>query len=361
MALKIAIVGCGKIADGHVEEILKMPEVARVVAVCDLEILMAEQVALRYGIPNFYDSFDRMIGSEKPDVVHITTPPQSHLSLAIAAIDAGCHVYVEKPFTLNAADAQKLITHAEQAGRKVTIGYSYLFEPPALAMHSLIEAGELGEIVHVEVFFGYNLAGPFGSAILGDAGHWVHRLPGKLIHNNIDHILYRITELMDDERPKVSAFASVRRQSRIGDSRDQMQDELRMVIEGARTTAYGTFSSHIRPPNYFVRVCGTKNTVHVDYANRTVTLQGGAGLPSAIGRLVPAFEQALKFATEGGKNVMRFAHSDFHFFFGLNQIISRFYKSINEGAPLPVSYRDILRISWMIDEVVRQMNGAPGR
>jgi len=362
MPLKIAIVGCGKIADGHIEEIQKMPEVARVVGVCDLEILMAEQVALRYGIAKFYDHFERMLEAERPDVVHITTPPQSHLSLALAAIDAGCHVYVEKPFTLDAADARKLLARAEQAGRKVTIGYSYLFDPPALDMSTLLAQGVLGDIVHVEVFYGYNLAGAFGSAILGDAGHWVHRLPGRLIHNNVDHILYRVTELLEDDRPKLTAFASVRRPNRVGDSRDQMQDELRMVIEGARTTAYGTFSSHIRPAGYFVRVCGTKNTAHVDYAKRTVTLEGGRSLPSAVGRLVPAFEQALQFAREGGKNVARFARSDFHYFSGLNRLIALFYKSITEGSPLPISYRDILRIAWMIDEIVRQINaGAASR
>src|ERR1700722_8648497 len=109
MPLKIAIVGCGKIADGHIEEILKMPEVARVVAVCDLELLMAEQVALRYRIDRFYDRFDRLLDTERPDVVHITTPPQSHLPLALAALDAGCHVYVEKPFTLCAADLRALL------------------------------------------------------------------------------------------------------------------------------------------------------------------------------------------------------------------------------------------------------------
>jgi predicted dehydrogenase len=359
MTLKIAIVGCGKIADGHVEEILKMPEVARVVAVCDLELLMAEQVALRYGIDRFYDRFDRMLETEKPDVVHVTTPPEAHLPLALAAIDAGCHVYVEKPFTLNAADSRRLLEHAERAGRKVTIGYSYLFDPPALAMRELLDRGVIGEPVHVEIFYGYNLAGPFGSAVLGDATHWVHRLPGKLIHNNIDHILYRATELLDDERPKITAFASVRRPGRFGDARDRMQDELRLVIEGARTTAYGTFSSHIKPAGYFVRVCGTKNTLHVDHAKRTVTLEGGANLPSAFGRLVPAFEQALQFAREGGKNVLRFARSDFHYFAGLRHLLALYYRSIRGGGPPPVPYRDILRISEMIDEIVRQTSGEP--
>ena len=81
MTLKVAIVGCGKIADGHIEEIQKMPAAARVVAVADLELLMAEQIATRYGIPAFYDDLDRLLEKERPDVVHITTPPPSHFRL----------------------------------------------------------------------------------------------------------------------------------------------------------------------------------------------------------------------------------------------------------------------------------------
>jgi predicted dehydrogenase len=124
MSLKVVLVGCGKIADGHIEEIMKMPERARVVAVCDREGLMAEQIAVRYGIPRFYDRYEAMLAEESPDVVHVTTPPQSHLRLASAAIDAGCHVYVEKPLCLNGADTRALLDHAERARRKLTIGYT---------------------------------------------------------------------------------------------------------------------------------------------------------------------------------------------------------------------------------------------
>ncbi len=248
MPLNIAIVGCGKIADNHIEEIQKIPDLARVVSVCDLELLMAEQVATRYGIRSYYDSFDRMLEVERPDVVHITTPPQSHLALGTKAMDAGAHVYVEKPLTLSYEDSKRLVAHAEQTGKKLTIGYSYLFDPPAIAMRELIAAGALGEPVHVESFYGYNLAGPFGAAILGDPTHWVHRLPGKLFQNNIDHLLYKVTEFLDEDEPKVVATGAVRRKERFGDERDNMLDELRVMIQGARTSVYGTFSSHINRP-----------------------------------------------------------------------------------------------------------------
>jgi predicted dehydrogenase len=361
MPLHVAIVGCGKIADGHIEEIQKMPDLATVVAVCDLEALMAEQVRVRYGIPRHYDSFERLLEVERPDVVHITTPPQSHLALATKAIDAGAHVYVEKPLTLGYEHSKRLIAHAEQAGKRLTIGYSYLFDPPALAMRELVREGALGEPIHIESFYGYNLAGPFGSAIVGDASHWVHRLPGKLLHNNIDHLLYKVTEFLPDEAPKITATGYVLRKARFGDERDEMLDELRVMIQGERTSVYGTFSSHIKPPGHFARIYGTRNTIHVDYGMRTVTLDTQTKLPSAIGRLVPAFDQGLQYLREGGRNLVRFARSDFHYFSGLNRLIAMYYESIRTGGPPPIAYRDILRVAWMMDEIFRQVNEARRR
>jgi predicted dehydrogenase len=362
MTLKVAIVGCGKIADGHVEEIKKMPERATVVAACDLELLMAEQLAVRYGIPRHYDDLDRLLAAERPDVVHITTPPGSHLPLATKAIDAGAHVYVEKPLTLSYPDSKRLVDHAVRAKKKLTIGYSYLFDPPALAMRDLVREGVLGEAVHVDTFYGYNLAGPFGAAILGDGSHWVHRLPGKLFHNNLDHLLYKLPEFMGDDGGddllsgvKISATGYLRRPERFGDARDDMLDELRFSIVTPKVSAFGTFSSHIKPTGHFARVYGTKNTLFVDYVMRSVTLDAQTKLPSAIGRLVPAFDQGLQYLREGGKNLARFIKSDFHYFSGLNRLFGMFYDSIVDDGDPPIPYRDILRIAAMMDEIFRQV------
>jgi predicted dehydrogenase len=355
VTLKIAIVGCGKIADGHVEEIQKMPQRAQVVAVCDREELMAEQLSVRYGVPRFYGHFQDLLDKERPDVVHITTPPSSHLALSKLAIDAGCHVYVEKPVCPRHAETRELVAYAERAKRILTVGFTYLFDPPALEMRRLIGEGALGEPIHVESFYGYNLAGPFGSALLADGAHWVHQLPGKLLQNNIDHLLNKLLEFIDDDKPRIVASGSVRREVRFGDARDDMVDELRTLVEGERVSAYATFSAHTRPAAHFARVYGTKNTAHVDYLARTVTLEGVADLPSAIGRLVPAFTHAASYVAEGAKNVIRFAKSDFHYFSGLNYLIAAYYDSILDGRPPPISHRDILRVSAWMDEIFSQV------
>jgi predicted dehydrogenase len=355
MTLKIALVGCGKIADGHVEEIQKLPGRARVVAVCDRELLMAEQMAVRYGLPAHYDSYERMLERERPDVVHITTPPQSHLPLARLALAAGCHLYVEKPLALDHADATALVNAVAAAGKKMTIGYTYLFDPPALEMRSLIAEGAVGKVVHVESWYGYSLHGQFGSAILADPGHWVHSLPGKLFHNNVDHVLNKLTEFVADDAPALDARAWRRHPVHFGDARDQMQDELRLTLVGQETSAYGTFSSHVKPAAHFVRVYGEKNIMHVDYVSRSVTLEPGATLPSAVGRLVPPLGQALQLLRAGARNGAAFARGDFHFFSGLNRLIASFYDCILEDGPLPIATREMLRVSAWMERIFAQI------
>lgn len=354
--LKVAIVGCGKIADGHVEQVQKLSSLARMVAVCDLELLMAEQLARRYDVPAYYDDFAKLLEREKPDVVHITTPPSSHLALTKMSLEAGAHVYVEKPITPTCADTEALVKLCEDAKKKLTVGWTYLFDPPALVMRDLIAAGEIGEPVHVESNYGYNLSGPYGSAIMGDANNWVHRLPGGLYQNNVDHLLNKLVEFYpDDDDPRVFAFGDRQRPQRYGDARDDMVDELRLMIAGKRVTASGMFSSHARPMAHLCRVHGTKNTVTVDYNSRTVTLEATTELPSAIGRLVPAFDRAAQFAREGLRNVERFAKSDFHFFAGLYNLVERFYLSIRDDSPPPISHRDIRWVTRRLQDIIDQV------
>ncbi len=355
MTLKVAIVGCGKIADGHVGEIQKLPDLAKVVAVCDTERLMAEQLAVRFGVEGIYDDYSEMLRKECPDVVHIATPPRPHLKLAQQALEAGCHIYVEKPLAPAHGETVELVESARAAGKKLTAGYSYLFDPPARRLRELVAAGELGDLVHLETFYGYDLAGPFGSAVLADANHWVHQLPGALLQNNIDHMLYKLAEYIPDDSPELLAVGMVRRPQRFGDVRDVMADELRLVLRGERMTATATFSSFVRPVAHLLKLCGTRNSATADFSARTVLLESTLPLPSALGRLVPAFQRSGRVAQEGLRNTMSFARSEFHFFAGLNELIKQFYQSIESGGDPPIPYRTLLWTSSIMNRIWAQV------
>lgn len=314
---------------------------------------MAKQLAARYQIPRCYADFSELLAVEKPDVVHIATPPQSHFSLAMQALDAGCHLLVEKPLALNSCEARRLISQAENRSKKLTIGYTYYFDPIARMLRDLVSQGVMGEPVHLESFFGYNLKGAFGTAILGDRNHWVHRLPGKLFHNVLDHLLNQITEFMGEEKLLVQAH-SWQGAARLPEYLE-LPDELRVTVIGDRRSAYATFSSHARPIQHFVNYYGTKNTARLDFDCSTITLERQPTLPGVLGRLEAPFAQGWRHIREGGRNAFQFLRSDYHFFTGFNHLLARFYDSIVSDSAVPIPYSEILRTSALVDEVVRQV------
>ncbi len=349
MGLKIAIVGCGKIADAHVEEIRKIPS-AHLCAVCDTEPVMAEQLAARYSIPHWYSDLGKLLEVEKPNVLHITTPPGSHLALTRMAVAAGCHVFLEKPIALRHRDTEAIFDAVSQAGLKLSVNYWPKFDAPALELRHLYESGTLGDIVHIESSYGYNLEGDFGMAFRRDPEHWVNKLPGKLFQNILDHILNRITPFLQDEFPQIEAVAFS------GDpSGSETLDELRVIIRGARTSAYATFSSHARPVGQTLRIYGTKNTAFVDFVARTVVLERKQAFPSALGRLFPAFLTAKDYLGQGFRNVGRFRRARFHFFDGMRTLLTEFYRSIEENTPPPIPYEEILRVSSLMDRIFEQV------
>ena len=349
--LRVGIVGCGKIADAHVEQIRALGD-AEVVAACDSEPLMAKQLAARYAIPATHADFGQMLNGHDLDVVHITTPPASHVQLAIHAFSAGCHVFIEKPLALDAAGARQIVSAAEKHGKKLSLNYWYNFEPPALALRTIVEEGMLGDPVHVESTFGYDLGGVFGSAAMSSESHWMHSLPGRIFHNVLDHLINKITPFMPDSDPQIQVL-DYRLRPVAGDDRiDSISDELRFLMRGERVSGYGVVSSHARPIGHLLRVYGTKNTVHVDFLRRTVVVEYPQKVPSALGRLLWASAHAKAYRRCAHENLRQFFRAEFHAFQGMRRLLRCFYDSVRGLGPLPIDYGEMIRVSHIMDVVI---------
>ena len=89
-------------------------------------------------------------------------------------------MFIEKPVTLNANDAEGLVALANERGLKLTAGHDDQFSPVARRMRTLVETGYLGGApVHMESYFCYDLGDPeYARALLGERAHWVRKLPG---------------------------------------------------------------------------------------------------------------------------------------------------------------------------------------
>jgi predicted dehydrogenase len=357
--LKVAIVGCGKIADVHAAQIRRIKG-CDIVGVCDTELLMARQLAERFQIKNYFEDLGELLGSVRPDVVHITTPPESHFKIASLCLEAGCHVYVEKPFTLNYLDAQRLIVLAEEKRLRLTAGHDGQFSYATRRMRTLVESGYLGgPPVHMESYYCYELGDTsYVRALLNDKQHWVRRLPGKLLHNIISHGVAKVAEFLTTESPQVLAHGFVSQfLAQRGES--EIIDELRVIIsEEERTTAYFTFSSQMRPTLHQLRVYGPKNGCLVDQDQETLIKLRGQRRKSYLEKFVPPVDYAQQYMSNLVTNLCAFVKRDFHMSTGMYYLIESFYRSITKGTPVPIPYREILLTSKIMDEIFAQIDQA---
>jgi predicted dehydrogenase len=356
MPLRVAIVGCGKIADAHAEQIRRIKG-CDLVGVCDREELMAQQLAERFTAQRYFDDLGELLNEARPDVVHITTPPQSHFEIARQCLEHGCHVYVEKPFTLDAREAEELVELAARQRLQLTVGHDAQFSHAARRMRDLVRCGYLGDsVVHMESYYGYDLGDPrYAQAFLRDRDHWVRRLPGGLLQNIISHGIAHIAEFLRGDNPQViaSGFVSPRLRS-LGD--DDVLDELRVIIvdEGGRT-AYFTFSAQIRPVLHQFRIFGSRNGLLLDELQQTVVKLRGAAFKSYVERFVPPFIFASQHLANASRNLRLFLANDFHMDSGKKELITAFYRSIVDGTPAPIPSREILLTARLMDSIFEQV------
>ena len=355
--LKIAIVGCGKIADAHASQIQRIGG-CEIVGVCDREPLMAKQLYERFPVKSYFTDLADLVDKVRPDVVHITTPAESHFELARFCLEQGCHVYVEKPFTLNAEQAQVLVDSAERKRVKLTVGHNDQFTHVARRMRALVRSGYLGGApVHMESYYSYDLGDPsYARALLGDQHHWVRKLPGKLLQNVISHGIARIAEFLTSDAPHVIAHGFVSSLlKQLNES--EIVDELRVIIsEEQGTTAYFTFSSQMKPCIHQLRIYGPKNGLVLDQDHEILIRLRGQKFKSYADMFIPPALLAKQHIGNLVGNIRLFLGRDFHMDSGMKYLIESFYNSVRQDAPLPISYREILLTAWIMDAIFGQVS-----
>jgi predicted dehydrogenase len=127
MTKRVLVVGLGNMGMSHALAYARIPGF-EVVGVCERHIDARELPALLRGAKRFA-KFEIALAELKPDVVSINTMPDTHADFAIKAMEAGAHVFVEKPLADNAENAEKVVATAQRAGRKLVVGYILRHHP----------------------------------------------------------------------------------------------------------------------------------------------------------------------------------------------------------------------------------------
>ncbi len=149
-------IGCGR----HAEQML-LPQLMRhdveLVGVCDLDASAAARIGRRYGVAHVATDHRELLALPGIDVVGMAAGPVAHRDLPIAALERGCHVFMEKPCGASAADAQAIASTAAAAGRTVGGGFMKRFSTANRIAYNIVKSPEFGPVAG---FFGVYMTAP---------------------------------------------------------------------------------------------------------------------------------------------------------------------------------------------------------
>jgi predicted dehydrogenase/nucleoside-diphosphate-sugar epimerase len=319
---------------------------AQVVGLADRDEAAARRTGEPYGVQNVYTSLEELMESTSLDVLHILTPPNYHYVQAVAAIDHGLHVLIEKPCALSAHDARDLYRRAEAKGVLICPDFIQLFHPTFLHAASIIDSGQLGSVVHIDSHLSLDLDIPELREAIGL--HWSYKLPGGVLQNYLTHPLYLALYWLGQPR-NITVSAQAR------DSLPQgMTDHLHLMLEAEGCTASVALSAAIRPEFYYLQVFCEDGSVSVNFDTSTVLVTRKSGLPRALSRATANFRQAYQLSSWAVRNTIDFLRHKLVPYQGLQSLIPAFYSSVLYGTKLPISRELAIAVTCVEETVFAQ-------
>lgn len=312
-----------------------------VVGICDTSKIVVEAVAEKFGAGPAFTDFGQMLAKTTPDVVHVLTPPRSHLPLVMDALAAGAHVIVEKPIAVGWQEYRKMAERARHADRMLVESQNFLFNDAVRATRHRIAEGEFGQIVHVSVRYGVSVGDPRG--MYGDVNlpHFAHRLPGGALYNVISHPAYVLLAFIGD----VEHVVAHRRRMGGGLS----DDELAAHVVGSTATGSVVVSSHARPMGFTVQIECTKAVIVLDlYDWRSETTRAGGGLTRIVGEVRAGSQRVADALTRSGRTLVG-RHDLFQ---GLDRLLHEFYEAVGTGAPVPIDPNHVDATVRLVDALL---------
>jgi predicted dehydrogenase len=148
--IRIAVIGCGAIAQiVHLPILSKMPDV-QLTAIADPDDTKLRMLAEKFKVPHFFTDYQKCLAMDDLDAVHICTPNHLHASVAIDALNAGKHVLVEKPIARTVDETETMVAESKKRKKILMVGMNNRFRPDSMILKNFVEGNELGHIFYTK-------------------------------------------------------------------------------------------------------------------------------------------------------------------------------------------------------------------
>jgi predicted dehydrogenase/nucleoside-diphosphate-sugar epimerase len=340
MSLRIAFFGAGQMARHHLAAVQRLAGAARVVGVYDRAAAPAEALAGRAGCPAF-PSPDALFREARPDLVHVCTPPPAHFEAAMAALQGGAHVYVEKPFALSVRDGRAILDAAAEGQRLVCAGHQ-LLRDPAFERLMAGSAG-LGHLVRVDSDFAFRPAGAAASRAGGAA-------LAKTLVDILPHPLYSLVSVLERFAPgEPIEIAGVQ----------ATPTDVQALIRADDLVGRLSVSLRARPVASSLTLTGTHGALTCDFVRSMVVGAANPGTEPLEKILNPVIEGSQLQARSALGLVRRIRSGSAYP--GLFELIDSFYRAAATGGRSPVSPAHLLTVTSLFESLVSAVEAAAGR
>jgi predicted dehydrogenase len=189
--VRLAYVGLGWAARGFHLPATKRVKAAEPVGGYDESAEQRASWERGTGLPA-YDSFEELVARARPEIVVIATPPDSHADLCIRAVEAGAHVICEKPFVSTVEEADRVLSAAHRAGRRVAVNHQYREKPIFRAIKERIGAPDVGRLVFCQIWQLMDLP-PWDEPV-----PWRRAMPNRTLFEGGVHLVDLLLHLYDE-------------------------------------------------------------------------------------------------------------------------------------------------------------------
>ncbi|MFC2067611.1 Gfo/Idh/MocA family protein [Chloroflexota bacterium] len=348
-ALRVAVIGCGQIGQGHHIPSLQKIKDVELVAVCDTDINLAKETARKFNISSYYTDISEMLGLEKLDIVDICTPPQTHRSLCIQAAEANCHVLLEKPMALSLKEAGEMAEVAEQNNIKIGTVHNKLFEPVMMKALTMVNMGVVGDMVGMDIQVLHSKRR--SAVMLMNKEHWCHNLPAGILGETLPHPLYLAAAFMGKLEP-------VRVYSRKLCNYDWViADEIKIILNSERCTGTISFACNSPQSKTIIDIHGTKKHLRVDLFNSAMT-EYGSGTGTIPSRAFENLGQCYSILANSLSAALKVISGQFRQ--GHHTLIKRFVESIRYNTEPPVTLEEARDVTEAIEKITAQIRTISG-
>ncbi len=146
--IKVAVIGCGYWGPNLIRNFTQIPE-SKVKYCCDLDEEKLKRIKSLYPEPKITENYQEILNDPTVEAVAIATPVHTHFKLAKEGLEAGKHVFLEKPLTQTSQQARELIGLAEETSKVLMVGHTFLYTTAVNKLKELIDSGELGDVLYI--------------------------------------------------------------------------------------------------------------------------------------------------------------------------------------------------------------------